>query len=636
MKYSKFAFASALLIASLTPQLHSQEQFKDWLGITSDDWSDSSNWESGYIPGTDPAMDTARIYNSDISSDPTDYNTALKSGSVSLKRVWLGNSNDVNESGVLTVESGAALATSGDFVMENSSTLTSSGAISVGNVNGLIVRDTANVTLNDGSTLNSLRLEGFSTATMEAGSAVNSINLGQDSQLTMGSSYNSTLDVNSRSSATINGTINGALNYNTSGTGLIGEDGIVTGNLGVNRSASVIVNGTVQGRININQTSSVTLNGTCVGDFKLNSTTMSYINENATVQGDVTLDNDDQVTIGGNINGVGKTFHIKGSAQVTILPTANILSDTNNSWIYDTPTVTWKVGADASIGTLKTSRLESNAGQFDGEWRYSNSEVVLVVDLTDCEVYGSDITLQLVTDIQNEETFASKVTFLNNGEDVTGDFTWDGENSGSFTGSIANPEPDADEDGLADSVETNTGIFVDASDTGTDPNSADTDGDGLSDAVETGTGVYVSATNTGSNPNLDDTDGDGLSDAVETGTGVYVSATDTGTNRLLADSDGDTMSDFDEIQYMGLDPNTDSSTLISSLPSTGGGLSEQDIIDLRVGSKLASIANDQATLQVIIEQSDDLDTWSTLQTEDVTVDAPAGTDKQFFRYRMQD
>ena len=40
------------------------------------------------------------------------------------------------------------------------------------------------------------------------------------------------------------------------------------------------------------------------------------------------------------------------------------------------------------------------------------------------------------------------------------------QKTGTFTGSIANPEPDADEDGLADSVETNTGIFVDASNTG--------------------------------------------------------------------------------------------------------------------------------------------------------------------------
>ena len=250
MKYTKAAFASAFLIASLAPQL--QAQFYDWLGTTSDDWLDSSNWQDGATLGPD---DTARIYNSNISSDPTPNNTVLKTGAnVTLTRVWLGNSNEATESGVLTVESGAALATSGDFVMENSSTLTSSGDISVGNVNGLIVRDTADVTLKDGSTLNSLRLENFSTATREAGSAVSTINLGQDSQLTMGSSYNSTLNVNSRSSATINGTINGDLNYNTSGTGLIGENGIVTGNLGVNRSASVTVSGTVQGRININQT----------------------------------------------------------------------------------------------------------------------------------------------------------------------------------------------------------------------------------------------------------------------------------------------------------------------------------------------------------------------------------------------
>ena len=149
MKYRKLAFASAFLTASLTPQL--QAQFYDWLGTTSDDWSDSSNWQDGATLGPD---DTARIYNSNISSDPTPNNTVLKTGAnVTLTRVWLGNSSDVNESGVLTVESGAALATSGDFVMENSSTLTSSGAISVGNVNGLIVRDTAAVTLKDDSEL---------------------------------------------------------------------------------------------------------------------------------------------------------------------------------------------------------------------------------------------------------------------------------------------------------------------------------------------------------------------------------------------------------------------------------------------------------------------------------------------------
>jgi hypothetical protein len=44
--------------------------------------------------------------------------------------------------------------------------------------------------------------------------------------------------------------------------------------------------------------------------------------------------------------------------------------------------------------------------------------------------------------------------------------------------------PDSDNDGLADRVETGTGIFVDSSDTGTDSNKSDTDGDGFNDSIE--------------------------------------------------------------------------------------------------------------------------------------------------------
>lgn len=45
-------------------------------------------------------------------------------------------------------------------------------------------------------------------------------------------------------------------------------------------------------------------------------------------------------------------------------------------------------------------------------------------------------------------------------------------------------DSDSDGDGLADCVETNTGRFIDASNTGTDPLQADTDGDGLGDGEE--------------------------------------------------------------------------------------------------------------------------------------------------------
>jgi len=47
-------------------------------------------------------------------------------------------------------------------------------------------------------------------------------------------------------------------------------------------------------------------------------------------------------------------------------------------------------------------------------------------------------------------------------------------------------DPDDDNDGLLDPVETNTGTFVDLSDTGTDPLKPDTDRDGCSDGREVG------------------------------------------------------------------------------------------------------------------------------------------------------
>jgi hypothetical protein len=86
--------------------------------------------------------------------------------------------------------------------------------------------------------------------------------------------------------------------------------------------------------------------------------------------------------------------------------------------------------------------------------------------------------------------------------------------------------PDSDGDGLRDGVETGTGIFVSATDTGTNPLKTDTDNDGLTDAVETGTGVFVSATDTGTNPNLPDTDGDGFQDGLEVGAGFDPNSSD--------------------------------------------------------------------------------------------------------------
>jgi len=62
-------------------------------------------------------------------------------------------------------------------------------------------------------------------------------------------------------------------------------------------------------------------------------------------------------------------------------------------------------------------------------------------------------------------------------------------------------ETDSDLDGLPDSVETDTGVYIDASNTGTDPNNPDTDGDGVGDWYEVAAS-FTSPLNPADKPNM--------------------------------------------------------------------------------------------------------------------------------------
>ena len=106
MKHKKLTITVASLLAAFTAQV--QAGFYDWQGGTSSDWSDNSNWQGGNGVG---AADTARIYNTGVTLAPA----SVLSGSASVTRVWLGNQS-APESGALTVQSGATLSTSGDFI----------------------------------------------------------------------------------------------------------------------------------------------------------------------------------------------------------------------------------------------------------------------------------------------------------------------------------------------------------------------------------------------------------------------------------------------------------------------------------------------------------------------------------------
>ncbi|MED5470532.1 MAG: hypothetical protein VX577_02205 [Verrucomicrobiota bacterium] len=105
---------------------------------------------------------------------------------------------------------------------------------------------------------------------------------------------------------------------------------------------------------------------------------------------------------------------------------------------------------------------------------------------------------------------------------------------------------DTDEDGISDADELNGSGERPA----TDPTSADSDDDGLSDGIETGTGFFVSANDTGSNPLNSDTDADGLRDSDEV-LGKNPRGFESDPNRK--DSDGDGFSDLDEV-LIGSDP----------------------------------------------------------------------------------
>ncbi len=133
---------------------------------------------------------------------------------------------------------------------------------------------------------------------------------------------------------------------------------------------------------------------------------------------------------------------------------------------------------------------------------------------------------------------------------------------------------DTDSDGVADYYETNTGTWVSATDTGTDPNNTDTDGDTLSDGVESNSGTYVDATDTGTNPNATDTDGDGLGDAVENNSGTFVDATNPGTNPNTADTDGDGLNDNVETNTAAFVDSSDSGTDPSNADTDGDGIDD--------------------------------------------------------------
>jgi formylglycine-generating enzyme required for sulfatase activity len=118
--------------------------------------------------------------------------------------------------------------------------------------------------------------------------------------------------------------------------------------------------------------------------------------------------------------------------------------------------------------------------------------------------------------------------------------------------------------------------------------------------------------------NTSDDDGDGLS--------YYHEVIVHGTNPNQPDSSGDGFTDG-AIAGLGFDPNADYSDLIR--------LKLNQMQDLRTGAEIVTVANGEATLEMVLEESDDLTVWSVRETINEAVVLEPGEATRFFRYMVK-
>jgi hypothetical protein len=131
----------------------------------------------------------------------------------------------------------------------------------------------------------------------------------------------------------------------------------------------------------------------------------------------------------------------------------------------------------------------------------------------------------------------------------------------------------------------------------------------------------------------------GLSDEWESAYNISPSSRD-------FDTDGDFVSDYNE--YLTDTDPTDNNSFEPTLrqlalaqngilenPSQYNLFTMNQISDLRAGSTMIEVANNEATIQLKIEESTDLNSWTEINgAATMTVPVPSDSDTKFFRFKM--
>ena len=95
------------------------------------------------------------------------------------------------------------------------------------------------------------------------------------------------------------------------------------------------------------------------------------------------------------------------------------------------------------------------------------------------------------------------------------------------------------------------------------------------------------------------------------------------------DTDGDGVGDYADVH-----PGFNDAELTTYL-SNNNYAKASEIIDARAGSTLITVSNGVATVELEMEQSDDLQTWTVIDGS-TSIDIPADASVKFFRYKMAD
>ena len=224
-----------------------------------------------------------------------------------------------------------------------------------------------------------------------------------------------------------------------------------------------------------------------------------------------------------------KSF-LTGVFQGDLIGTLSVPSgDPGDSFTYE---IEQGVGDFAKF-QIAGDQLQAGANDFTGD--PDGSEYVIRISATGApsnQTYTADFTLTATADSDRDglpdswelnpawANTPADLTILSGGaNDADMDLLSDTEEyllslSQFPTIDPTNPDSDGDDPGDESLFD---GAEIDPADArgATDPTASDSEGDGLPDTVETNTGTFVDVDDTGTDPNLEDSDGDGMGDFAE-------------------------------------------------------------------------------------------------------------------------